>query len=166
MFCYVSFFMYLLIYFKIRRSTKKFVFFHLFLLFLHTCYRYVCFQLVAFVREHMCHKAFLMGVLNETWTHSCFQYKWLLVGQAGLYKGCCPSFLGGVYFGLLYLSLIFDMFIVVCVCVCVCACVCVCVCVLALEWFWVSPAVFVCVCVCMCVCECILGSFGVLINHW
>ena len=25
------------------------------------CYIYVCFQLVAFIREHMWHKAFLMG---------------------------------------------------------------------------------------------------------
>ena len=35
-------------------------FFNLFILFLF-CYIYVCFQLVAFVREHMWHKAFLMG---------------------------------------------------------------------------------------------------------
>ena len=62
----------------------------------------------------------LYGVLNETWTHSCFQYKWLLSCQTGSYRGCCPSFLECVYFGLLYPSLIFDMFIVVCVCVCVC----------------------------------------------
>ena len=27
------------------------------------CYIYVCFQLVAFVREHVWHKAFLMGYL-------------------------------------------------------------------------------------------------------
>ena len=78
------------------------------------------------------------GVLNETWTH-CFHYKLPLVGQAGLYRGRCSSFLECVYFGLLYPSLIFDIIIVVCVCVCVCVCVgvvlgftnilCVCVCV-------------------------------------
>ena len=50
------------IYFKIGRSTKRFVFFkNLFILFLHTCYICVYFQLVAFVREHIWHKAFLMG---------------------------------------------------------------------------------------------------------
>ena len=41
-----------------------------------------------------------------------------MVGQVGLCRGCCSSFLKCVYFGLLYPSLIFDMFIVVCVCVC------------------------------------------------
>ena len=48
-------------------------------------------------------------LFNETWTHSWFQYKWPLVGQAGLYRGCCSSFLECVYFGLLYPSLIFDI---------------------------------------------------------
>ena len=61
----------------------------------------------------------VIGVLNETWTHSCFQFKWPLVGQVALNRGHSPSFLESVYFGLLYLSLIFDMFIVVCICVCV-----------------------------------------------
>ena len=46
-----------------------------------------------------------------------------LVGQTGLYRGHCSSFLECVYFGLLYQSLIFDMFIDMCVCVCVCVCV-------------------------------------------
>ena len=46
------------IYLKIGRSTKRFVFLNLFILFLHTCYVYVCFQLVAFVREHVWHKVF------------------------------------------------------------------------------------------------------------
>ena len=68
-------------------------------------------------------QSLLNGVLNETWTHSCFQYKWILSGQICFYKGFCAFFLECVYFGLLYLSLIFDMFIVVCVCVCVCVCV-------------------------------------------
>ena len=43
------------------RSTKRFVFLNLFILFLHTCYICVCFQLVAFVRVHMWHKALLIG---------------------------------------------------------------------------------------------------------
>ena len=38
-------------------------------------------------------------ILNETWTHSCFQYKLPLVGQTGLYRGRCFSFLECVYFG-------------------------------------------------------------------
>ena len=38
-----------------------------------------------------------------------------MVGQTGLYRGHCSYFLECVYFGLLYPSLIFDMFIVVCV---------------------------------------------------
>ena len=144
---------------------------NLFILFLHTCYICVCFQLVAFVWEHIWHKALFMGVLNEIWTHICFLYKWPLVGQAGLYRDCCSSFLECVYFGLLYPSLIFDMFIVMCVSVCVgigvvwdftySFCVCVylgefcgfkftrssfsfifCIC--------IHVRVYVCVCVCMC----------------
>ena len=113
------------------------------------------------------------GVLNETWNHSCLQYKWPFVGQAGLYRGRCPSFMACVYFGLLYLSLIFDKFIAVCVCV------------LALEWLRVSLTVFFCfvyVCVswgvlwflnllvvlspffvyiytCPCVCVCVFSVF-------
>ena len=106
------------------------------------CYIYVFLQLVAFVREHVV-QGLLNGVHNEIWTHSCFQYKWLLVGQASLYRGRCSSFLECVYFGLLYQSLIFDMFIVVCVCM------------LALEWFWVLLTVL-CECVCVCV---YLGEF-------
>ena len=74
-------------------------------------------------------------VLNESLTDSCFQYKGTLVGQVGLYWGRCPSFLECVYFGLLYPSLIFDMFIY-------CVCVCVCVCVLVLVLFLVSLIVF------------------------
>ena len=49
------------IYIKIRMYTKRFAFFK-FIFFLHTCYIYIyiCFQLVAFVSEHMWHKALLM----------------------------------------------------------------------------------------------------------
>ena len=54
-------YIYIYIYIKIRRSTKRFVFLNLFILFLHTCYIYEYFQLVAFVREHMWNKAFLKG---------------------------------------------------------------------------------------------------------
>ena len=48
-------------FFRIGKSTKRLVFFNLFILFLHTCYICVCFQLFAFVREHIRHKALLMG---------------------------------------------------------------------------------------------------------
>ena len=47
---------------KIRRSTKIFVFFEfIYFVLTYVLYIYVCFQLVAFVREHMWYKALLMG---------------------------------------------------------------------------------------------------------
>ena len=50
------------IYFKIGRSTKRFVVFEfIYFVLTYVLYIYVCFQLVAFVREHVWHKAFLMG---------------------------------------------------------------------------------------------------------
>ena len=67
------------------------------------------------------------------WAHSCFQDKWFSSGQICLYKDLFSFFLECVYFGLLYPSLIFDMFIVVSVCVCV------------LEWFGVSLTAFFCI---------------------
>ena len=51
---------YIYIYFKIGRTTKRFVFFNLFILFLHTCNIHVCFRHVVFVSQHVWHKAFLM----------------------------------------------------------------------------------------------------------
>ena len=115
------------------RSTKRFVFFNLFILFLHMCYIYICFQLVAFVREHVWHKTYLMGYsmrLELTRASSIND----LSGQTSLYRGRYSSFLECVYFSLLYPSLIFDIFVVVCVYVCVF--------VLALEGFWVSLTAF------------------------
>ena len=50
----------------------------------------------------------LKGAFDETWTHSCFQYKWPLVAQTGLYRSRCFYFLECVYFGLLYPPLIFN----------------------------------------------------------
>ena len=49
---------YFLIYVGPRRDLY---FFNIFILFLLTCYICLCFQLVAFVREHIWHKALLMG---------------------------------------------------------------------------------------------------------
>ena len=106
--------------FKIGRSTKRFVFFE-FIYFVLTYELYICmFPACCFHQKTCVAQGFFNGVLNEIWTHSCFQYKWPLVGHTGLYRGHCSSFLECVYFGLLYPSLIFDMFIVMCVCVCVC----------------------------------------------
>ena len=84
------------IYFKIGRSTKRFVFFE-FILFLHTCYICVCFQLVAFMREHMGHKALLMGYsmrLKLTLVSSLIDFQLVRLGYT-------PFFLECVYFGLL-----------------------------------------------------------------
>ena len=104
------------IYLKIRRSTRRFVFFEFIYLVL-AYVLYICmFPACCFRQRTYVAQCFFNGAHNETWTHSCFHYKWPLVGQTGLYKGCCSSFLECVYFNLLYLSLIFDMFIVVCVC--------------------------------------------------
>ena len=126
------------IYFKIRRSTKRFVFFEFIYLIL-TYVLYICmFPARCFRQKTYVAQGLFNGVLNETWTHSRFQYKWPLVGQAGLYWDRCSYFLECVYFGLLYPSLIFDIFIVVCVRARAC--------VLALEWFWISlTAFFLCV---------------------
>ena len=130
-------YIYIYTYFKIGRSTKRFVFFNLYMLFLLTGYIYICVSHLLLSSENMCGTRPFYGVLNETWTHSCFQYKWLLSVLTSVYRGRCSSFLEFVYFGLLYASLIFDMCIVVCVCVCAC--------VYVLEWFWVSLTAFLCV---------------------
>ena len=115
-------------------------FLNLFIVLTYVWYTYICMFLACCFRQRTCvAQGLFNGVFNETWTQSCFQYKWPLLGQTGLYRGHCSSFLESVYFGLLYPPLIFDMFIV-------CVCVCVCVCVLALEWFRISlTAFFVCV---------------------
>ena len=127
-------------YFKIRRSTKRFVFFE-FIYFVLTYVLYICmFPACCFRQRTYVARRPFNGVLNETWTHSCFQYKWPLFGQAGLYRGRCSSFLKCVYFGLLYLSLIFDVYICMCVCVCARAYVCV----LTLELLGVWLIFFVC----------------------
>ena len=83
----------------------KFIYFVLtYVLYIHI-FPACCFHQRTYVTQGL-----VNGVLNETRPHSCFQYKWPLVGQACLYRGCCPSFLECVHFGLLYPSLIFDMF--------------------------------------------------------
>ena len=132
------------IYSKRGRSTKRFVFFE-FIYFVLTFVLYMCMFTACCFRQRTCvAQGNFDGVLNEIRIHSCVHYKWPLVGQTGLYRGRCSSFLECVYFGLLYPSLIFDIFIVMCAH----ARLCVCVNVLALEWFGVSlTAFFVCKCV-------------------
>ena len=109
-------YVYVCMYFKIGRSTKRFVFF--LFIYLFCSYLRVCSQLVAFVREHICHKVLLMGYsMRLAPTRVCSLNDFQLV--MGLYRGFPLFFLVCVYFSLLYPSLISDMFLPVCVCVCV-----------------------------------------------
>ena len=109
--------LYIYIYiFKIRWSTKRFIFFK-FIYFVFTYMLCICMFLACCFRQRRCvAQSLLNRELNKTWNHSCFQYKWFLSGHICFYKGFCSPFLEYVYFGLLYPSLIFDMFVVVCVC--------------------------------------------------
>ena len=107
-------------YFKIGRSTKRFVFIYLFIylfiLFLHSYIR-----VVASVREHIWLKALLMGHsvrLELTCVSTLIHFQLVI----GLYRGHPLFFLDCVYLSLLYPSLIFDVFLSLCVCVCVCVC--------------------------------------------
>ena len=84
------------IYFKIRRSTKRFLFFKfIYFVLTYMLYVYVCFQLVAFIGEHMWHKALLMGYsmrleltlvssLNDLWL-----VRWVYIGLLFLLPGVC-----------------------------------------------------------------------------
>ena len=103
------------IYFKIGRSTKRFVFLEL-IYFVLTYVLYTCmFPAGSFCQRTCVAQGLLIWVPTETWNQSCFQYEWPLVCLIGLFRGRCSSFLEYVYFGLLYPSLVFDIFIVVCV---------------------------------------------------
>ena len=80
------------IYFKIGRSTRRFVFFKIYFLFLHTCCICVCFQHVAFLREHLWHKAMVMRYsMGLELTFVC-SLKVFSFGVVGLYKGYSPFF--------------------------------------------------------------------------
>ena len=60
-------------------STKKFVFFRIYLFCPYIC---VCFQVVAFAKEHIWHKALLMGYsmrLEFTYVYSLNVFNWLWV---------------------------------------------------------------------------------------
>ena len=157
------------IYFKIRRYTKRFVYFK-FIYFVLTYVLYICmFPACCFRQRTYGAQGLFNGALNETWTHSCFQYNWHLVWQTGLYRGRCFYFLECVYF---CFTRLWFWYVYSCVCVCVCVGVGVvlgfmngfflCVSVYHREFcgfkFTGSPFSFfsyiytyVCVCVCMCV---------------
>ena len=83
-----------------RRSTKRFVFF-LGFVYLFCSYICVCFQLVAFIREHIWLKALLIGYsMRLELTHVCSLNGFQLV--MGLYGGYSSLFfLEGVYVSLL-----------------------------------------------------------------
>ena len=122
------------LYFKMGRSTKRFVLFE-FIYFVLIYVLYLCMFPACCCRLRTCLAQGLFNwVLNETWTHSCFQYKWLLSGQTGLYRGHCSSFPESTI-------PVFDIWYVYS---------CACEFVLVLEWFWVSLTVFF-VCVSKCV---------------
>ena len=78
------------IYFKIRRSTKRFVFFE-YTYFVFTYVLYICmFPACCFCQRTYLAQGLCNRVLNETWTHSGFKYKWPLVSEAGLYRVVVP----------------------------------------------------------------------------
>ena len=109
-------------------------------IYLFCFYIRVCFQLVAFVREHIWNKALLMGYsMRVEIPRVCSLNDFHLL--MGLYGGPHLFFFQCVDLSLLYPSLIFDMLLSWCVCV--------------LEWFLISlTVIFLCVCVCVCVCVC------------
>ena len=54
-------------------------FLNLFFLFLHTCYIYICmFPASCFRNRKYVAQGLFNGVLNETWIHFCFQYKYII----------------------------------------------------------------------------------------
>ena len=131
---YIYIYIYIYTYFKIGRSTKRFVFFEI--IYLFCSYIHVCFQLVAFFREHIWHKALLMGYsmkLELTLVRCLNDFQLVM----GLYRGLLLFFLECVYLSPLYPSLIFDMFLPLFVYVC------------ALEWFWISLTVIFPLCECL-----------------
>ena len=101
----IHIYIYIYIYFKIRWSIERFVFFE-FIYFvltyvLCTCITYmlyICMIPACCFRQRTCvAQGLLNGVLNETWTCSCFQYKLFLSGWICFYKGFCSPFLEYVY---------------------------------------------------------------------
>ena len=101
-------YIYIYMYIKFGRFTKRFVF--LKCIYLFCSYIRVCFQLVAFVREYIWHKAMLMGYsVRLELTRVC------ILNDFQLVMVLCTThphfFLECVYFCLLYPSLTFDMFL-------------------------------------------------------
>ena len=111
------------LYFKIGRSTKRFVFFES-IYFVLTYLLYMCmFPACCFRQRTYVAQGLVNGVLNESLNHSCSQFECFSVRLWVLYRGYSPLFLESVYFSLLYPSLIFDMFLSLCVGGCGCVCV-------------------------------------------
>ena len=132
------------IYIKMNRSTKWEVFFkkYLFCPCIHAC-----FQLVAFVREHMWHKALWMGYLmrfDECSLVECFS------GFVWVYIKVTPSFpfLECVYFVCFYPQWVIDIWYVIKVLIKALLWVVMCL----FKWFQMPLTVtFSLLCVCVCV---------------
>ena len=108
--------------------------------YLFCSYIRVCFQLIAYVREHIWHKALLIGYPMRIELTRLNDFLLVMV-----YIEVFLSFyLSVFYLSLLYPSLIFDVFVVVCLRMCVCVGV-------VLDF---TNSYFSCVCVCVCVCVC------------
>ena len=112
---YIYMYIYIYIYISKKRwSTKRFVFFE-FIHFDLTYVLYICMFPACCFRQRTCvAQGLLNGVRNETWTHSCFQYKWFLSGQTCFYKD--------------FVAISWSMFILFCFTLLwylICACVCV-----------------------------------------
>ena len=125
------------IYSKIRRPTKRFVFFE----FIHFILTYVCmFPACCFHQRTCVAQGLVNGVLNKTWTHSCLQFEWFLVGQAGFILGLISLFPYSVF--TLVCFTLFDIWYIYNLCVCVCTGVGV-----VLDFaniFFISACVWVC----------------------
>ena len=133
-------------------------FLNLSILFLYTCYIYECFQLVALVREHVWHKALLMGFsmrLKLTLVSSINDF-WLV---RLVYIGVVVRFSWSVFTLVCFTRLIWYVYS------CVCVCVCVGVGVFFLKiypysffgptttiYIYIYIYIHICVCVCVCVC--------------
>ena len=161
-------------YFKMRRSTKRFVFLEFINLF--CSYIRVCFQLDAFVSEHAWHKALLMGYsmrfeLTRVCSLNGFQCVMVFFMNAG------PSFFLDCVSLKSTLPLIYFWYLIRCVCVCVCVgvfsdftysyffSVYVWMCVLSFfVYIYIYIRLFPVVCVCVCVLECFRISLIVIFS--
>ena len=89
-------------YFKIRRSTKRFVFFSIysFILFLHKC----MFPAWCFRQRTCTAQRLLKDVFKKTWTHSCVQFEWFSVGNVFVFLWRSPFSFSESVFPLVYFN--------------------------------------------------------------